>query len=80
MISLPFNPSFYHENHVLNNGERVNKKKKRGDIMKTDSNKQHFKFFERTNNSKPSERKQMSDFVKKMKMNAQNSHLNGKNS
>ncbi|WP_155727484.1 hypothetical protein [Peribacillus simplex] len=48
--------------------------------MKIDSNKQHFKFFERTNNSKPSERKQMSDFVKKMKMNAQNSHLNGKNS
>ncbi|MGG4265312.1 hypothetical protein [Peribacillus simplex] len=48
--------------------------------MKTDNNKQHFKFFERTNNSKPSERKQMSDFIKKMKMNAQNSHLNGKNS
>ncbi|SNS79929.1 hypothetical protein SAMN05444672_102345 [Bacillus sp. OK838] len=48
--------------------------------MKTDSNKQHFKFFERINNSKPSERKQMSDFVKKMKMNAQSSHLNGKNS
>ncbi|MFS0766506.1 MULTISPECIES: hypothetical protein [Peribacillus] len=47
--------------------------------MKSDSIKQHFKFFERTNNAKPSERKQMSDFIKK-KMNAQNSHLNGKNS
>ncbi|MFJ7930552.1 hypothetical protein [Peribacillus sp. NPDC096448] len=48
--------------------------------MKSDRNKQHFKFFERTNNdAKPSERKQMSDFIKK-KMNAQNSHLNDKNS
>lgn len=45
--------------------------------MKSDSNKQHFKFF--TNNAKPSKRKQMSDFIKK-KMDAQNSHLNGKNS
>ncbi|MFS0810313.1 hypothetical protein [Peribacillus phoenicis] len=57
----------------------VNKNKQRRDIMKSDSIKQHFKFFERTNNAKPSERKQMSDFIKK-KMNAQNSHLNGKNS
>ncbi|MED3993322.1 hypothetical protein P4647_01330 [Peribacillus frigoritolerans] len=47
--------------------------------MKSDRNKQHFKFFERTNNSKPSERKQMSNFIKK-KMNAQNTHLNDKNS
>jgi len=47
--------------------------------MKSDRNKQHFKFFERTNNAKPSDRKQMSDFIKK-KMNAQNSHLNDKNS
>ncbi|MFJ7510677.1 hypothetical protein ACIQW7_14560 [Peribacillus simplex] len=47
--------------------------------MKSDSNKEHFKFFERTNNAKPSARKQMSDFIKR-KMNAQNSHLNGKNS
>lgn len=48
--------------------------------MKSDNYKQHFKFFEKTNDSKPSERKQMSDFIKKMKMNSQNSHLNGKNS
>lgn len=47
--------------------------------MKSDRNKQHFKFFERANNAKPSERKQLSDFIKK-KMNAQNTHLNGKNS
>jgi hypothetical protein len=47
--------------------------------MKSDRNKQHLKFFERTHNAKPSERKQMSDFIKK-KMNAQNSRLNGKNS
>ncbi|WP_458353867.1 hypothetical protein [Peribacillus frigoritolerans] len=47
--------------------------------MKSDRNKQDFKFLERTNNAKPSERKQLSDFIKK-KMNAQNSHLNGKNS
>ncbi|CAH0239160.1 hypothetical protein SRABI96_02882 [Peribacillus sp. Bi96] len=48
--------------------------------MKSSNSKKHFKFFERTTNSKPSERKQMSDFLKKMKMNAQNTHLNGKNS
>ncbi|MBO0997876.1 hypothetical protein IOC57_08965 [Bacillus sp. SD075] len=47
--------------------------------MKSDINKQHFKFFERTNNAKPSARKQMSEFIKR-KMNAQNSHLNDKNS
>lgn len=48
--------------------------------MKSDSNKQPLKFFQKANHSKPTERKQMSEFIKKMKMNGRNSHLNGKNS
>ncbi|WP_285767885.1 hypothetical protein [Peribacillus sp. SI8-4] len=48
--------------------------------MKPKNNEQPFKFFKKANDSKPTERKQMSDFIKRMKMNGHDSHLNGKNS
>ncbi|MGG4153076.1 hypothetical protein [Peribacillus muralis] len=58
----------------------MKKKQRRDTPMKSDSNKQALKCIKRTHGSKPTERKQMSDFIKKMKMNHQNSHLKGKNS
>ncbi|MCK1994489.1 hypothetical protein GW626_21655 [Peribacillus muralis] len=48
--------------------------------MKTNSNKQPLNYLKQTHSSKPTERKQMSDFIKKMKLHGQNAHLNEKNS
>lgn len=46
--------------------------------MKNDNNKDHLKLFEKVKPAEPSDRKRMSEFVKKMKTNAQNSQLTRK--
>ncbi|MFD6439263.1 hypothetical protein ACFWDG_05510 [Peribacillus sp. NPDC060186] len=48
--------------------------------MKYNNNKHPLVLIEKANTSKPSDRKRMSEFMNKVKMKAQKSQLNGKNS
>ena len=48
--------------------------------MKSDKKKHHFELVERVKPSESSDRKRMSEFIKKMKTNAENSQLTSKNS
>ncbi|MFJ7831473.1 hypothetical protein ACIQZM_09025 [Peribacillus sp. NPDC097206] len=48
--------------------------------MKSDTNKYHFELLERVKPTETNDRKRMSEFIKKMKNNAQNSQLTSKNS
>lgn len=48
--------------------------------MNPDKKKHHFELLERVKPSESSDRKRMGEFIKKMKMNAENSQLTSKNS
>ncbi|MGE7603916.1 hypothetical protein ACQKL5_15695 [Peribacillus sp. NPDC097675] len=48
--------------------------------MKTDKKNKHFELLERVKPAESSDRKRMSEFIKKMKTNAENSQLTSKNS